>query len=66
MAQSRNKKSKSFIPSTASPTHGRKGCLCKNGRTYSRKCCDGSVEAQGIGKIQLKNLTVNKITITYL
>jgi len=51
MAQQRNKNSKSFIPSTASPTHGRRGCLCKNGKTYSRKCCDGSVEAQGIGKI---------------
>ena len=53
MAQQRNKNSKSFIPSTASPTHGRRGCLCKNGKTYSTECCDGSVEAQGIGKTRL-------------
>lgn len=63
MAQSRNKKSKSFIPSTASPTHGRKGCLCKNGRTYSRKCCDGSVVAQGIGKIRLSYYFQSTMTI---
>ena len=45
------KKDKNHIPSTASPTGKRKACLCKNGKTYSRKCCDGSVSAQGIGKI---------------
>ena len=28
---------------------GRKACLCKNG-TYSVKCCDGSIWAQGIGR----------------
>lgn len=27
-----------------------RACLCANG-TYSRKCCDGSLQAQGIGKI---------------
>lgn len=51
MPQQIDKKSKSYIPSTASPTHGRRGCLCKNGKKYSRKCCDGSVQAQGIGRI---------------
>jgi len=29
---------------------GRKACLCKNG-TYSVKCCDGSIWAQGIGRV---------------
>ena len=32
-----------------SPKGGRRGCLCKDG-TYSKKCCDGTLEAQGIGK----------------
>ncbi len=51
MADSRNIRDKNFIPSSASPRTKNKGCLCKDGRTYSRKCCDGSVRAQGIGKI---------------
>ena len=37
--------------SKSSPSEGSKrGCLCKNG-TYSTKCCDGSLKAQGIGQI---------------
>ena len=32
-----------------SPKGGKRGCLCKDG-TYNSKCCDGSLEAQGIGK----------------
>lgn len=44
----RNKKFKT--PSRTSPSGGRRGCLCKDG-TYSRKCCDGSLQAQGIGSI---------------
>ena len=36
----------------ASPKAGsKKGCLCKDG-TYSTKCCDGSFQAQGIGKTE--------------
>jgi hypothetical protein len=36
-------------PSKASPRPGsRRGCLCSDGK-YSTKCCDGSLEAQGIG-----------------
>lgn len=38
-----------YIPSRTSPTNSRKGCLCKD-NTYSKKCCDGSIRAQGIGK----------------
>lgn len=33
-----------------SPQDDERACLCKNG-TYSRKCCDGSLWAQGIGRI---------------
>jgi len=33
-----------------SPRGGNRGCLCKNG-TYSRNCCDGSLQAQGIGSL---------------
>lgn len=36
---------------TSSPKNDKRGCLCKDGKTYSRKCCDGSYQAQGIGKI---------------
>jgi len=35
----------------ASPIGGRRGCLCKDGKRYSRKCCDGSLQAQGIGNV---------------
>lgn len=35
----------------SSPRNGKRGCLCKDGRTYARKCCDGSYQAQGIGNI---------------
>jgi len=41
---------KDKTPSRTSPRSSRRGCLCKNG-TYSRKCCDGSLQAQGVGKI---------------
>ena len=34
-----------------SPQNDRRGCLCKDGKTYSRECCDGSYQAQGIGNI---------------
>ena len=38
-------------PSRTSPKSAKRGCLCKDGKTYSRKCCDGTLRAQGIGKI---------------
>jgi len=34
-----------------SPKNDRRACLCPDGKTYSRKCCDGSFQAQGIGSI---------------
>jgi hypothetical protein len=36
-------------PSRTSPQGSKRGCLCKN-NTYSTKCCDGSLQAQGIGQ----------------
>jgi hypothetical protein len=44
-------KDKAFkTPSYTSPKGGTRGCLCPDGR-YSSKCCDGSLQAQGIGNI---------------
>lgn len=37
-------------PSKTSPRGGRRACLCPN-NTYSIECCDGSLQAQGIGSI---------------
>jgi hypothetical protein len=51
--------SKSKTPSYSSPKGGRRGCLCENG-TYSVKCCDGSLQAQGIGVVQ----GIDSVTIT--
>jgi hypothetical protein len=51
--------SKFKTPSYSSPKGGRRGCLCENGK-YSVKCCDGSLQAQGIGVIQ----GIDSVTIT--
>jgi hypothetical protein len=34
----------------SSPQGGKRGCLCKDGK-YRSKCCDGTLQAQGIGNI---------------
>ena len=36
-------------PSRTSPKGGKRACLCKDSNTYSIKCCDGSLWAQGVG-----------------
>jgi hypothetical protein len=51
--------SKFKTPSYSSPKGGRRGCLCENGK-YSVKCCDGSLQAQGIGVIQ----GIDSVTVT--
>jgi hypothetical protein len=51
--------SKFKTPSYSSPKGGRRGCLCENGK-YSTKCCDGSLQAQGIGVVQ----GIDSVTIT--
>jgi hypothetical protein len=39
-------------PSRSSPQGGgTRACLCKDTLKYSRKCCDGTLWAQGIGQI---------------
>tara|TARA_R110000796_G_scaffold115373_1_gene227282 strand:+ start:742 stop:951 length:210 start_codon:yes stop_codon:yes gene_type:complete len=45
MGRRRNK-----TASRTSPSSSRRACLCKD-NTYSRKCCDGSLQAQGIGSL---------------
>lgn len=50
MRKSRN----SLTPSRTSPKSSRRGCLCANGK-YSKKCCDGSLQAQGIGRTSAEN-----------
>tara|TARA_A100000171_G_scaffold52692_1_gene72414 strand:+ start:8227 stop:8445 length:219 start_codon:yes stop_codon:yes gene_type:complete len=45
------RKRRKYTPSRTSPKGGRRGCLCADGKTYSSKCCDGSLEGQGIGNI---------------
>jgi len=42
---------KNATDSRTSPTSGRRGCLCPDGKTYSKDCCDGSLQAQGIGRV---------------
>ena len=36
--------------SLTSPLGGTRGCLCPD-NTYNVDCCDGSIQAQGIGNI---------------
>ena len=45
------RKRRKYTHSRTSPKGGKRGCLCKDGKTYSSKCCDGSLQAQGIGSI---------------
>ena len=47
----RNNKNKTFIPSRTSPTGSGRACLCWDTNKYSISCCDGSMQAQGIGVI---------------
>lgn len=47
--------------SKASPKGGRRGCLCDDG-TYNKKCCDGTLHAQGIGKTA--SVTPQQVTQT--
>lgn len=50
-----NKKIMNKIPSYTSPKNSSRACLCKDTNTYSIKCCDGSLWAQGIGNIYRKS-----------
>jgi hypothetical protein len=35
---------------TSSPLGGNRACLCPNG-TYSKDCCDGELQSQGVGSL---------------
>ena len=35
-------------PSRTSPKNSKRGCICEDD-TYRSECCDGSMQAQGIG-----------------
>lgn len=52
-----NNRNKAFkTPSWTSPKTNQRGCICPDG-TYSTKCCDNSLQAQGIGSIYRKGET---------
>ena len=36
----------------SSPKNSRRACLCLDGRGYSRRCCNGALAEQGIGKTE--------------
>jgi hypothetical protein len=42
----------------SSPKNDKRACLCLDKNTYSRKCCNGLLIQQGIGKIQSPALRV--------
>lgn len=42
---------KKFTYSRTSPKDSKRGCLCADGKTYSSRCCDGTLQAQGIGSV---------------
>ena len=49
--------------SKSSPLGGKRGCLCPDGK-YKSKCCNGDLQAQGIGKtasVTQQNVTVTEI-----
>jgi len=50
MRKSKPRNTKNKTQSKTSPKGGTRGCLCDD-NTYSPKCCDGTIHAQGIGKI---------------
>lgn len=58
----RAKKNKTL--SKTSPKGGRRGCLCEDG-TYKAECCDGTLQAQGVGSLvnQVTSNVVNTNTI---
>ena len=46
----KRKTRKNNLPGRTSPKSSKKGCLCDD-NTYHVDCCDGTVHAQGIGKV---------------
>ena len=50
---------------TSSPQNDKRACLCKD-NSYSRKCCDGSLRAQGIGSITKTDFALLLESIDFL
>ena len=50
--------------SYSSPRGSRRACLCKDGKTYSRKCCDGELINQGIGSVSAPSLGCQDLTLS--
>jgi hypothetical protein len=50
---------KDFFKTTSetSPKGGNKSCLCEDG-SYSKECCDGSLQAQGIGSENSQGISI--------
>jgi len=48
--------------SKTSPQGGKRGCLCKDG-TYKKECCNGDLQAQGVGALvgQNEEPTINNV-----
>ena len=49
---------KKVTKSKTSPKGSSRGCLCKDGKTYSKECCTGDLHAQGIGSLIGGNNTI--------
>jgi hypothetical protein len=64
------RRKKKATKSRTSPKGGKRGCLCPDGKTYSTECCDGTLEAQGVGSVTMGssdsagNITVIDTTVT--
>lgn len=43
--------------SKTSPKGGKRGCLCDDG-TYSKECCNGDLQNQGIGTTQSQSSSI--------
>ena len=46
------------------PQDDRRGCLCWDTNTYSRECCDGEYQSQGIGSIYGNILSGDSLTLS--
>lgn len=42
----------------SSPKNSRRGCLCIDSNTYSRRCCGGALIQQGIGQTEFPAATL--------
>ena len=51
------KKATAKTASKTSPKGGKRGCLCEDG-TYKAECCDGTLQAQGVGATTNQGVSV--------